>query len=201
MTWLFGVLLVGGFVVGGLSVVDDDHRLDPHAGTENRTAQAVAAVFAISTATIVAAWGFELAGYLPCPLCLQQRWAYYAVVPLSGLLLALILADPGRGGLVRRGLLLVALIMTAGAILGPIMPASNGSGGRARRPAPSAAACRAACRTSTRPAPSAATRRSGASSGCRSPAGTSSSRWWWRAGAVGRKAPAEPAHGSSSASQ
>ena len=84
----------------------------------NRTAQSVAAVFAISTATIVAAWGFELAGYLPCPLCLQQRWAYYAVVPLSGLLLALILADPGRAGVVRRGLLLVALIMTAGAILG-----------------------------------------------------------------------------------
>jgi disulfide bond formation protein DsbB len=85
---------------------------------ENCTAQAVAAVFAISTATIVAAWGFELAGYLPCPLCLQQRWAYYAVVPLSGLLLALVLADPGRAGIVRRGLLLVALIMTAGAILG-----------------------------------------------------------------------------------
>jgi disulfide bond formation protein DsbB len=40
------------------------------------------------------------------------------VVPLSGLLLALVLADPGRAGIVRRGLLLVALIMTAGAILG-----------------------------------------------------------------------------------
>ena len=85
--------------------------------SRNRTAQAVAAVFAITTATIVAAWGFELAGYLPCPLCLQQRWAYYAVVPLSGLLLGLLLSDPRHEGLVRRGLLLVALIMIASAIL------------------------------------------------------------------------------------
>jgi disulfide bond formation protein DsbB len=85
--------------------------------TDNRTGQAVAAVFAIATAVIVTAWGFQLAGYVPCPLCLQQRWAYYAVVPLSGLLLGLLLVDPGRGGIVRRGLLLVALITTAGAIL------------------------------------------------------------------------------------
>ena len=85
--------------------------------TENRTGQAVAAVFAIATAVIMTAWGFQLAGYVPCPLCLQQRWAYYAVVPLSGLLLGLLLVDPGRGGIVRRGLLLVALITTAGAIL------------------------------------------------------------------------------------
>lgn len=86
--------------------------------TEDRTGQAVLAVFAITTATILAAWGFELAGYLPCPLCLQQRWAYYAVVVLSGVLLGLIIADPRQGGVVRRGLLLVALIMSAGAILG-----------------------------------------------------------------------------------
>jgi disulfide bond formation protein DsbB len=85
--------------------------------TESRAGQAVAAVFVIATGTIVAAWGFELAGYLPCPLCLQQRWAYYAVVPLSALLLGLMLRDPHRAGMVRRGLLLVALIMTAGAIL------------------------------------------------------------------------------------
>ena len=88
-----------------------------HMLIENRTAQAVAAVFAIATAVIVTAWGFQLAGYVPCPLCLQQRWAYYAVVPLSGILLGLLLADPSRVGLVRRGLLLVALITTAGAIV------------------------------------------------------------------------------------
>ena len=86
--------------------------------SDDRTFQAVVAVFAIATATILAAWGFELAGYRPCPLCLQQRWAYYAAVPLSALLLGLLLADRRRAGLVRRGLLLVALVMTAGAILG-----------------------------------------------------------------------------------
>ena len=90
----------------------------PRTLTETRTGQAVAAVFVITTATIAAAWGFELAGYLPCPLCLQQRWAYYAVVPLSGVLLGLLLADPRQGGIVRRGLLLIALVMTAGALLG-----------------------------------------------------------------------------------
>jgi hypothetical protein len=39
-------------------------------GVFNRTltGRAVAAVFAITTETIAAAWGFELAGYLPCQL-------------------------------------------------------------------------------------------------------------------------------------
>ena len=26
---------------------------------------------------------FQWAGYAPCPLCLQQRWAYYAAIPLA----------------------------------------------------------------------------------------------------------------------
>ena len=41
---------------------------------------AVPAVLVLSAATVVAAWVFQIAGgYVPCPLCLQQRWAYYAV--------------------------------------------------------------------------------------------------------------------------
>ena len=78
---------------------------------------AALAVFLISLATIAGAWGFELiGGYWPCPLCLQQRWAYYAVVPLS--LLLVILAAPNRAGLVRWGLVLCGLVMLAGAALG-----------------------------------------------------------------------------------
>lgn len=41
----------------------------------------VASVMAI---TLAAAWGFQIWGDLaPCPLCLQQRWPYYAGVPLA----------------------------------------------------------------------------------------------------------------------
>jgi len=40
-------------------------------------------VLAGSTAMILGAWVFELFGGLPpCPLCLKQRWAYYAGIPL-----------------------------------------------------------------------------------------------------------------------
>lgn len=36
-----------------------------------------------ATATILTALGFEhLGGYQPCQLCLEQRWAYYAGIPV-----------------------------------------------------------------------------------------------------------------------
>ena len=45
---------------------------------------ASAIVFAVALATILAALAFEhLGGYAPCPLCLQQRYAYYFAVPAS----------------------------------------------------------------------------------------------------------------------
>jgi disulfide bond formation protein DsbB len=40
-------------------------------------------IFAVMLATIAGAWIFELMGYLPCDLCLMQRWAYYAIIPFS----------------------------------------------------------------------------------------------------------------------
>ena len=73
-------------------------------------------VFLVSLATIAGAWGFELiGGYWPCPLCLQQRWAYYAVVPLSLVLLFMARNQPG---LLRWGLVLCGVIMLAGGALG-----------------------------------------------------------------------------------
>ncbi len=43
---------------------------------------------------IVAALGFEhIGGYIPCPLCLQQRYAYYAGVPLLFLALVLVVSE------------------------------------------------------------------------------------------------------------
>lgn len=56
-----------------------------------------AAVLFLSTATILAALGFEhVGGYAPCPLCLQQRYAYYAAIPLLFAALVLVSAEYPR---------------------------------------------------------------------------------------------------------
>jgi disulfide bond formation protein DsbB len=77
--------------------------------------QATWLVFAITLATILGAWGFEVAGYLPCELCLKQRFAYYAAIPLS-----LIFAVAGQNNpkLLRYGLIVLGLIMLASCIFG-----------------------------------------------------------------------------------
>ncbi|MGL5114876.1 MAG: disulfide bond formation protein B [Beijerinckiaceae bacterium] len=44
------------------------------------------ALFTVAVLTIGGAWFVELGlGYLPCKLCLQQRWPYYAALPLAAL--------------------------------------------------------------------------------------------------------------------
>ena len=86
--------------------------------SDSHTRQAVILLFLLTAATIAGAWGFEvLGGYMPCPLCLQQRWAYYAAVPLTAGLMWFILAYPDKARIVRRGLVIVALIMLANAFL------------------------------------------------------------------------------------
>jgi disulfide bond formation protein DsbB len=67
--------------------------------------------------TILGALGFEhIGGYLPCPLCLEQRYAYYAGVPL--LFLALVLLSAGRGRPAALLFLVVSLAFLANAGLG-----------------------------------------------------------------------------------
>ncbi len=80
------------------------NELSPH-----RSAAFIAVVM---LATILGAWIFEYAGYLPCDLCLKQRWAYYAVVPLT-LLLAVL--NPSW---IRMGLWLALLILLASMVFG-----------------------------------------------------------------------------------
>ena len=54
-----------------------------------------ARVMFIATAVILTALGFEYIGhYLPCPLCLQQRYAYYAGIPAT--FFALVLLSGGK---------------------------------------------------------------------------------------------------------
>jgi disulfide bond formation protein DsbB len=66
---------------------------------------------------ILVALGFEyLGGFRPCPLCLQQRWAYYAAIPALFAGLILLTSDrPGGAGVL---FFLVSLGFLANAALG-----------------------------------------------------------------------------------
>jgi disulfide bond formation protein DsbB len=75
--------------------------------------QALLAICATTLAVILGAWGFEYFGYAPCELCLKQRFAYYAVIPLS----ALLAFTPNRS-VQHYGLYLMALIMLGSMIFG-----------------------------------------------------------------------------------
>ena len=66
---------------------------------------------------IIIALGFELiGGWAPCPLCLQQRYVYYAGIPL--LFLALVLLSAGKNRNAGLIFLLVSFAFLANAALG-----------------------------------------------------------------------------------
>lgn len=70
----------------------------------------------LAAAVILAALGFEhLGGYAPCPLCLMQRYAYYAAVPTLFVAMALVGEMPRLAGFL---FLAVALAFLANAGLG-----------------------------------------------------------------------------------
>jgi len=74
-------------------------------------------VLVVAVAVIATALAFEhLGGYTPCPLCLQQRYSYYAAIP--ALLLALLLLSAGYRGAASALFALVALAFIANAALG-----------------------------------------------------------------------------------
>lgn len=76
-----------------------------------------AAALIAAAAIILAALGFEyFGGYRPCPLCLQQRYAYYAGIPL--LFGALVLLSTGQQKIAGALFALVALGFLANAGLG-----------------------------------------------------------------------------------
>lgn len=85
------------------------------------TSPALAASLAITlvaAATIAGAWFFQLVlGIVPCPLCLEQRYAYYLAIPL-GLLIALAARGGAPGPLLLAGLAILALATLANAGLG-----------------------------------------------------------------------------------
>jgi len=79
----------------------------------NPALMAALAIMAIAAATLAGAWFFQLVlDIRPCPLCLEQRYAYYLVVPL-GALTALAAAKNAP-----RAVLLIGLAIVAAATLG-----------------------------------------------------------------------------------
>jgi disulfide bond formation protein DsbB len=84
----------------------------------NPALTAALAIAGIAVATLAGAWFFELVlDIKPCPLCLEQRYAYYLAVPL-GVLVAFAAAKDAPRGVLLAGLGLLALAALGNAGLG-----------------------------------------------------------------------------------
>ena len=84
----------------------------------NPALTAALAISAIAVATLAGAWFFQLVlDIRPCPLCLEQRYAYYLAVPL-GLLVAFVASRGAPRPVLLTGLALLALAVLANAWLG-----------------------------------------------------------------------------------
>jgi disulfide bond formation protein DsbB len=84
----------------------------------NPAMTAALAVAGIAVATLAGAWFFQLVlDIKPCPLCLEQRYAYYLAIPLCALVAFAAAKDAPRGVLVA-GLALLALAALGNAGLG-----------------------------------------------------------------------------------
>ena len=86
--------------------------------SSNPALVAALAVGLIALATLAGAWFFQLVlDIRPCPLCLEQRYAYYLAIPLA-VLVAIAAGRDAPRGLVVTGLVVLALAALANAVLG-----------------------------------------------------------------------------------
>ena len=93
------------------------HPSQLHAAA-NPALMAALLVAAIAAATLAGAWFFQLVmGLVPCPMCLEERYAYYLAVPL-GLLVAFAAAKDAPRGIVLVGLALLMLAALGNAAFG-----------------------------------------------------------------------------------
>lgn len=84
----------------------------------DRREGALLVAFSISLTALVMALLFEwLGGYVPCKLCLQQRWAYYIGVPLA-LAGVLTIQRVGLVGVGRALAVALALVFLASLVMG-----------------------------------------------------------------------------------
>jgi disulfide bond formation protein DsbB len=79
---------------------------------------AALAITVIAAATLAGAWFFQLVlDIRPCPLCLEQRYAYYLAVPI-GALVALAASRDAPRAVLYAGLAILALAALCNAGLG-----------------------------------------------------------------------------------
>jgi disulfide bond formation protein DsbB len=84
-------------------------------GDANAALTAALLITAIAAATLAGAWFFQLVlDIRPCPLCLEQRYAYYLAIPL-GALTALAAAKDVSRAVVLVGLAVLAVATLANA--------------------------------------------------------------------------------------
>jgi len=84
-------------------------------GDANPALMAALLITAIAAATLAGAWFFQLVlDIRPCPLCLEQRYAYYLAIPL-GALTALAAAKDVSRAVVLAGLAVLAAATLANA--------------------------------------------------------------------------------------
>jgi disulfide bond formation protein DsbB len=87
-------------------------------GGANPALTAALAVTMIAAATLAGAWFFQLVlDIRPCPLCLEQRYAYYLAIPL-GVVVAVAAARGAPRAVLLAGLALLALATLGNAWLG-----------------------------------------------------------------------------------
>ena len=97
-----------------------DVTAHPRTGRQHANSALVAAlaIAAIAAATLAGAWFFQLVlDIRPCPLCLEQRYAYYLAIPLAALT-ALAAGSNAPRALVVAGLVVLALAAFGNAALG-----------------------------------------------------------------------------------
>jgi disulfide bond formation protein DsbB len=89
----------------------------PAPATADPAYKAGATALMLTILVIATAFAFEyIGGYAPCPLCLMQRYAYFAGIPL--LFLALVLVATDRAGWAAAVFFIAALAFLANAGLG-----------------------------------------------------------------------------------
>ena len=97
---------------------------------------AALAIAFIAADTLAGAWFFQLVlDIRPCPLCLEQRYAYYLAVPL-GLVVAFAASRGAPRPVLLAGLAILALQPSPMPGSAATTPASSGNSGRARPIAP-----------------------------------------------------------------
>ena len=93
------------------------HSRPTRLGTDPATVAALA-IAAMAAATLAGAWFFQLVlDIKPCPLCLEQRYAYYLAVPLA-LVVAFAAARGAPRPLLLAGFAVLLLAALANAWLG-----------------------------------------------------------------------------------